>query len=226
MRTSAIAGAVDVVAGLYRRDEGMKLSWRGRFGSGEMDLSQHSNGSFNYLPSVPPQNMSTAEYQAKVEERLNQYYQACLNNAGKDGRVDVRKVVISIWGLKDGKFRDGSWNKTYKALDELVKRQKLRKKERQYYIVQHETLEHNKQDTETQYVNNSQKPQNEHKTVGSQRIEEHNIANDVEYNNTNISISIKRETRQTAQNKHENINYNMKDATNSQNNHTEVINIT
>ena len=133
--TSAIAGAVDVVAGLYRRDDVMRLAWRGRFGSGEISLTQHPNGSFSYYPSVPPPNMSNEEYMAKVEERLNQYYQACLKNAGKDGRIDVRKVVISIWGMKDGKFRDGSWDKTYKALDELVKRQKLRKRERQYYIV-------------------------------------------------------------------------------------------
>ena len=139
--TSAIAGAVDVVAGLYRRDDVMKLAWRGRFGSGEISLSQHPNGSFSYYPSVPPQNMSNEEYTAKVEERLNQYYQACLKYAGKDGRVNVRQVVISIWGMKDGKFRDGSWDKTYKALDELVKRQKLRKRERQYYIVPTENNE-------------------------------------------------------------------------------------
>jgi len=137
--TSAIAGAVDVVAGLYRRDDVMKLAWRGRFGSGEISLSQYPNGSFSYYPSVPPPNMSNEEYTAKVEERLNQYYQACLKHAGKDGRIDVRKVVISIWGMKDGKFKDGSWDKTYKALDELVKRQKLRKRERQYYIVPNET---------------------------------------------------------------------------------------
>jgi hypothetical protein len=139
--TSAIAGAVDVVAGLYRRDDVMRLAWRGRFGSGELSLTQHPNGSFSYYPSVPPQNMSNEEYTAKVEERLNQYYQACLKYAGKDGRVNVRQVVISIWGMKDGKFRDGSWDKTYKALDELVKRQKLRKRERQYYIVPTENNE-------------------------------------------------------------------------------------
>jgi 5S rRNA maturation endonuclease (ribonuclease M5) len=133
--TSAIAGAVDVVAGLYRRDDVMKLAWRGRFGSGELTLSQHPNGSFSYFPSVPPPNTNPAEHNARVEERLNQYYQACLKHAGKDGRINVRQVVISMWGLKDGKFRDGSWDKTYKALDELVKRQKLRKRERQYYIV-------------------------------------------------------------------------------------------
>jgi len=133
--TSAIAGAVDVVAGLYRREDGMRLSWRGRFGSGELSLSQHPNGSFSYHPSVPPPNMSNEEYTAKIEERLNQYYQACLKHAGKDGRIDVRKVVISMWGLQNGKFKDGSWDKTYKALDELVKRQKIRKRERQYYIV-------------------------------------------------------------------------------------------
>jgi len=133
--TSAIAGAVDVVAGLYRRDDVMRLAWRGRFGSGEISLTQHPNGSFGYYPSVPPPNMSNEEYMAKVEERLNQYYQACLKHADKDGRINVRQVVISMWGLKDGKFRDGSWDKTYKALDELVKRQKLRKRERQYYIV-------------------------------------------------------------------------------------------
>ena len=141
--TSAIAGAVDVVAGLYRRDDVMRLAWRGRFGSGELSLTQHPNGSFSYYPSVPPQNMSNEEYTAKVEERLNQYYQACLKHAGKDGRVNVRQVVISIWGMKDGKFRDGSWDKTYKALDELVKRQKLRKRERQYYIVPNETPPNN-----------------------------------------------------------------------------------
>jgi len=141
--TSAIAGAVDVVAGLYRRDDVMRLAWRGRFGSGELSLTQHPNGSFSYYPSVPPQNMSNEEYTAKVEERLNQYYQACLKYAGKDGRVNVRQVVISIWGMKDGKFRDGSWDKTYKALDELVKRQKLRKRERQYYIVPNETPPNN-----------------------------------------------------------------------------------
>jgi hypothetical protein len=126
---------VDVVAGLYRRDDVMRLAWRGRFGSGEISLTQHPNGSFSYYPSVPPPNMSNEEYMAKVEERLNQYYQACLKHADKDGRINVRQVVISMWGLKDGKFRDGSWDKTYKALDELVKRQKLRKRERQYYIV-------------------------------------------------------------------------------------------
>ena len=139
--TSAIAGAVDVVAGLYRRDDVMKLAWRGRFGSGELTLSQHPNGSFSYFPSVPPPNTNPAEHNARVEERLNQYYQTCLKHAGKDGRINVRQVVISMWGLKDGKFRDGSWDKTYKALDELVKRQKLRKRERQYYIVPVENSE-------------------------------------------------------------------------------------
>jgi hypothetical protein len=113
----------------------MKLAWRGRFGSGELTLSQYPNGSFSYFPSVPPPNINPAEHNARVEERLNQYYQACLKHAGKDGRINVRQVVISMWGMKDGKFRDGSWDKTYKALDELVKRQKLRKRERQYYIV-------------------------------------------------------------------------------------------
>jgi hypothetical protein len=137
--TSAIAGAVDVVAGLYRRGEGLKLAWRGRFGSGEMDVVQHSNGSFNYPPSVVPSDMNSADYTRRIEERLAQYYEACRKNADKNGRVDVKKVVIAIWGLKDGKYKEGSWDKTYKALDELVRRQKLRKKERQYYIVQEET---------------------------------------------------------------------------------------
>ena len=134
--TSAIAGAVDVVAGLYRRGESLKLAWRGRFGSGEMEVVQHSNGSFNYPPSVVPYDMNNADYTRRIEERLAQYYEACRKSVDKTGRVDVKKVVIAIWGLKDGKYREGSWDKTYKALDELVRRQKLRKKECQYYIVQ------------------------------------------------------------------------------------------
>ena len=136
--TSAIAGAVDVVAGLYRRGEGLKLAWRGRFGSGEMEVVQHANGSFNYPPSVVLSDMNNADYTRRIEERLAQYYEACRKSADKNGRVDVKKVVIAIWGLKDGKYKEGSWDKTYKALDELVRRQKLRKKERQYYIVQEE----------------------------------------------------------------------------------------
>ncbi len=136
--TSAIAGAVDVVAGLYRRDEIMRLSWRGRFGTGDMVVSQHQNGSFNYPPSVLPANMTNEERVRKVEERLARYYEACLKNADKQGRVNVKGVVLAVWGQKDGKYKEGSWDKTYKALDELVKRQKLRKKERQYYIVKDE----------------------------------------------------------------------------------------
>jgi hypothetical protein len=137
--TSAIAGAVDVVAGLYRGDDIMRLAWRGRFGTGDKAVTQHQNGSFNYPPSVLPANMTNEEYVRKVEERLARYYEACLKNADKQGRVNVKAVVVAVWGLKDGKYREGSWDKTYKALDELVKRQKLRKKERQYYIVQEES---------------------------------------------------------------------------------------
>ena len=174
--TSAIAGAVDVVAGLYRRDDVMRLAWRGRFGSGELSLTQHPNGSFSYYPSVPPQNMSNEEYTAKVEERLNQYYQACLKHAGKDGRVNVRQVVISIWGMKDGKFRDGSWDKTYKALDELVKRQKLRKRERQYYIVPNETPPNN----------NNPEPSIEDKEI----IQQNTPKTDTETNNNVIEEAV------------------------------------
>jgi len=174
--TSAIAGAVDVVAGLYRRDDVMRLAWRGRFGSGEISLSQYPNGSFSYYPSVPPQNMSNEEYTAKVEERLNQYYQACLKHAGKDGRVNVRQVVISIWGMKDGKFRDGSWDKTYKALDELVKRQKLRKRERQYYIVPNETPPNN----------NNPEPSIEDKEI----IQQNTPKTDTETNNNVIEEAV------------------------------------
>ena len=136
--TSAIAGAVDVVAGLYRRDDIMRLAWRGRFGTGDMVVTQHPNGSFNYPPSVAPTNMANEEYTRRVEERLAKYYEACRKYADKQGRVDVKKVVIAIWGLKEGRYIEGSWNKTYKALDELVRRQKLRKRERQYYIVHEE----------------------------------------------------------------------------------------
>jgi len=137
--TSAIAGAVDVVAGLYRREDMMKLAWRGRFGTGDLDVAQYQNGSFNYPPSVLPTNMTNEEYTRKVEERLAKYYEACLQNADKQGRVNVKGVVVAVWGLKEGKYKEGSWDKTYKALDELVKRQKLRKKERQYYIDQDES---------------------------------------------------------------------------------------
>jgi hypothetical protein len=136
--TSAIAGAVDVVAGLYRREDVMRLAWRGRFGTGDLVVSQHQNGSFNYPPSMLPANMTNEEYVRKVEERLARYYEACLRNADKQGRVNVKGVVLAVWGQKGGKYKEGSWDKTYKALDELVKRQKLRKKERQYYIVQDE----------------------------------------------------------------------------------------
>jgi len=137
--TSAIAGAVDVVAGLYRREDMMRLAWRGRFGTGDMVVSQYQNGSFNYPPSVASTNMSNEEYNRRLEERLARYYDACLKNADKQGRVNVKGVVLAVWGLKNGKYKEGSWDKTYKALDELVKRQKLRKKERQYYIVQDDT---------------------------------------------------------------------------------------
>ena len=136
--TSAIAGAVDVVAGLYRREDMMRLAWRGRFGTGDMVVSQHQNGSFNYPPSVLPTNMTNEEHTRRVEERLAKYYEACRKNADKQGRVNVKGVVLAVWGLKDGKYLEGSWDKTYKALDKLVERQKLRKRERQYYIVQEE----------------------------------------------------------------------------------------
>jgi hypothetical protein len=78
--------------------------------------------------------MTKEEYDKRVEERLAKYLDACQKNADRNGRVDVKKVVIAVWGLKDGKYKEGSWNKTFQALDELVKRQKLRKRERQYYI--------------------------------------------------------------------------------------------
>jgi len=154
--TSAIAGAVDVVAGLYRRGDGLKLAWRGRFGSGEMDVVQHSNGSFNYPPSVVPSDMTNADYTRRIEERLVQYYEACQKSADKNGRVDVKKVVIAVWGLKDGKYKEGSWDKTYKALDELVRRQKLRKKERQYYIVHEESKPPKEQPNELEKASVSQ----------------------------------------------------------------------
>jgi len=120
--------------------------------------------------------MSNEEYTAKVEERLNQYYQACLKYAGKDGRVNVRQVVISIWGMKDGKFRDGSWDKTYKALDELVKRQKLRKRERQYYIVPNETPPNN----------NNPEPSIEDKEI----IQQNTPKTDTETNNNVIEEAV------------------------------------
>jgi hypothetical protein len=182
--TSAIAGAVDVVAGLYRRDDGMKLAWRGRFGSGELTLNQHPNGSFSYCPSVPPPNMSNEEYTAKVEERLSQYYQACLKYASKDGRIDVRKVVITIWGMKDGKFRDGSWDKTYKALDELVKRQKLRKRERQYYIVPIENNEPTKLSPTTEVeIDNKEEAVTQQNTAITDNM------NDSNTNNVAVTLS-------------------------------------
>jgi 5S rRNA maturation endonuclease (ribonuclease M5) len=133
--TSAIAGAVDVVAGLYRQEGPLKLAWRGRFGSGDMGLIQHPNGSFAYLPSVLPTNMTKEEYERRVEERLAKYFEACQKSADSTGRIDVKKVVIAVWGLRDGKYIEGSWNKTFNALDELVRRQKLRKKGRQYYLI-------------------------------------------------------------------------------------------
>jgi hypothetical protein len=137
--TSAIAGAVDVVAGLYKYEDKMKLSWRGRFGAGDKEIKQYPNGSFNYQPVQAPQNMNNEEYLRRIEERLNKYYEACLKFSDKDGKVNVGRVVVYIWGTENGKYKSGSWDKTYRALDELVKRQKLRKKERQYYVIKTET---------------------------------------------------------------------------------------
>jgi 5S rRNA maturation endonuclease (ribonuclease M5) len=137
--TSAIAGAVDVVAGLYKYEDNMKLSWRGRFGAGDKEVKQYPNGSFNYQPVQVPQNTNNEEYLRRIEERLNKYYEACLRFSDKGGKVDVWRVVVYMWGTENGKYKSGSWDKTYKALDELVKRQKLRKKERQYYVIKPET---------------------------------------------------------------------------------------
>jgi hypothetical protein len=105
--TSAIAGAVDVVAGLYRREDVMRLAWRGRFGTGDLVVSQHQNGSFNYPPSMLPANMTNEEYVRKVEERLARYYEACLRNADKQGRVNVKGVVLAVWGLKGRQIQRG-----------------------------------------------------------------------------------------------------------------------
>jgi 5S rRNA maturation endonuclease (ribonuclease M5) len=154
--TSAIAGAVDVVAGLYKYEDTMKLSWRGRFGAGDKELKQHSNGSFNYQPVQIPQNTNNEEYLRRIEERLSKYYEACLRFSDKNGKVDVWRVVVYIWGTENGKYKSGSWDKTYKALDELVKRQKLRKKERQYYVIKPETPPSPVQDDKQDEITNMQ----------------------------------------------------------------------
>jgi 5S rRNA maturation endonuclease (ribonuclease M5) len=137
--TSAIAGAVDVVAGLYKYEDKMKLSWRGRFGAGDKEVNQLPNGSFNYQAIQVPNNVNNEEYLRRIEERLNKYYEACIRFADKYGKVDVARVVAYMWGTENGRYKSGSWDKTYKALDELVKRQKLRKKDRQYYVIKTET---------------------------------------------------------------------------------------
>jgi hypothetical protein len=78
--------------------------------------------------------------------------------------------------MKDGKFRDGSWDKTYKALDELVKRQKLRKRERQYYIVPNETPPNN----------NNPEPSIEDKEI----IQQNTPKTDTETNNNVIEEAV------------------------------------
>ena len=145
--TSAIAGSVDVVAVMYKKDDTTKLVWRGRFGSGEIRLEQHTNGSFNYQPPAISIEQNNEEYKRKVEERLNKYEEMCYKYADGNGRVNVKSVVVAMFGLRDGKYPDGAWDKTYKALDELVRRQRLRKRDRQYYIVRKTTTETNSDST-------------------------------------------------------------------------------
>ncbi len=189
--TSAIAGAVDVVAGLYRQDDKMKLSWRGRFGAGDKIVIQHDNGSFNYQPVSLPTNMSNEEYLRRIEERLNKYYEACLRFSDKNGRVDVGRVVVYMWGTENGKYKSGSWDKTYKALDELVRRQRLRKKERQYYII--------KQDTPPKHLNDNESSNIQPAIPNETRPDEvkaNGVASEAlytqteEYENSNVSLSV------------------------------------
>ncbi len=177
--TSAIAGAVDVVAGLYRQDDKMKLSWRGRFGAGDRIVVQYANGSFNYQPVPLPANMSNEEYLRRIEERLNKYYDACLKFSDKNGRVDVWRVVMYMWGSDNNKHKSVAWDKTYRALDELVKRQKLRKRERQYYVVPTEP---------TPPPNTTQEPNNEDKAVIQQETQETEAVTDNNINETSVTF--------------------------------------
>jgi hypothetical protein len=137
--SSAIAGAVDVIMGMYQSGEEVILRWRGRYGSGDVNMVQGKNGSFVYFSDVPEdKEKDMGERTQRIEERLAKYEEACRKHADpKTGRVYVGRVVGEIWpkGV-DGNYSQEHWAKTYTALNELVKRRVLNKRDKEYFLVQ------------------------------------------------------------------------------------------
>ncbi len=137
--SSAIAGAVDVIMGMYQSGEKVTLRWRGRYGSGEVDVVQGKNGSFVYFSEVPEnREKDMGERTQKIEERLAKYEEACRKHADpKTGRIYVGRVVGEMWpkGV-DGNYAQEHWAKTYTALNELVRRRVLNKRDKEYFLVQ------------------------------------------------------------------------------------------
>ncbi len=136
--SSAIAGAVDVIMGMYQNGGQVALRWRGRYGSGEVDMVQGKNGSFVYISDMPENNGNTdAERKKRVDERLAKYEAACRKHAdSKTGRINVARVVGEIWPKgADGEYAQEHWVKTYTALNELVKRRVLNKRDKEYFLV-------------------------------------------------------------------------------------------
>jgi hypothetical protein len=136
--SSAIAGAVDVIMGMYQNGEEVTLRWLGRYGAGEVSMVQGKNGSFVYFSDVPEtKETDMNERMRRTEERLAKYEEACRKHADpKTGRIYVSRVVGEMWPKgADGKYAQEHWVKTYKALDELVKRRVLNKRDKDYFLV-------------------------------------------------------------------------------------------
>jgi hypothetical protein len=137
--SSAIAGAVDVIMGMYQSGEEVALRWRGRYGAGEVSVVQGKNGSFVYFSGVlEDKERDMSEYTRRTEERLAKYAEACRRHADpKTGRVYVGKVVDEMWPKgAERKHAQEHWTKTYMALNELVKRRVLNKRDKEYFLVQ------------------------------------------------------------------------------------------
>jgi len=137
--SSAIAGAVDVIMGMYQSGDGVTLRWRGRYGSGEVGMVQGRNGSFVYFSDVPEnKEKDMNERTRRAEERLAKYEEACRKHADpKTGRIYVGRVVGEMWPKgEDGKYAQEHWVKTYTALNELVKRRVLNKRDKDYFLAQ------------------------------------------------------------------------------------------
>jgi hypothetical protein len=137
--SSAIAGAVDVIMGMYQSGEEITLRWRGRYGAGDVNVVQGKNGSFVYFSDVPEnKEKDMSERTRRVEERLAKYEEACRKHADpKTGRIYVGRVVGEMWPKgANGNYAQEHWVKTYTALNELVKRRVLSKRDKEYFLAQ------------------------------------------------------------------------------------------